>query len=72
MNKYKSDMRGELIPTVIVQFDSNFPDLWMTKEEYDANGKFKGLLKSGFPLRNIIKVHCVLKNPSKYPTTDWP
>lgn len=70
-NKYKSDTRGELIPTIIVEFDE-YPDLWMSKDEYDANGGYQGLIKSGFPLRNIIKVHHVLKNQSKYPTSDWP
>lgn len=69
--KYLSDKRGELIPTVIVEFDANYPDLWLTKDNYDEMGKMKGLMKSGFPLRNIIKVHHVLKNPNKYPTEDW-
>lgn len=69
--RYKSDTRGELIPTVIVQFD-DYPDLWLTKDQYNDMGKTKGLVKNGFPLRNIIAVHHVLKNPSKYPTSDWP
>lgn len=69
--KYKSDTRGELIPTVIVEFDE-YPDLWMTKDDYDDLGKMRGLIKCGYPLRYIRKVHKVLKNPSKYPTSDWP
>jgi len=69
--KYKSDTRGELVPTVIVEFDE-YPDLWLTKNNYDGMGKMKGLIKNGFPLRNIVKVHHVIKNPSKYPTEDWP
>lgn len=69
--KYKSDKQGELIPTVIVEFNDE-GDLWMTLEEYNANGKFQGLIKAGYPLRNIVKVHKVLKNPTKYPTEAWP
>ncbi len=71
MSRYRNDTKGELAPTVIVQFDANYPDLWMSKQEYEANGSYQGLLKS-FPLRHIVKVHHLLKNPKNYPTADWP
>lgn len=70
-SKHKSDTKGELIPMVIVEFHG-LPDLWLTKEQYIAEGKFIGLIKSqGFHMKEVKKVHHVLKNPDKYPTTAW-
>lgn len=74
MSRYKSDKYKsgkELIPTVIVQFHS-MADLWMTKKQYDDEGRFKGLLKSfSVSIKDIANVWHVLKYPSSYPTTDW-
>lgn len=75
MSKYISSKHdpkyGDLIPTVIVEFQ-NMPDLWMTRGQYDADGKFKGLLKSfSLSIADIAKVHHVLKHAKDYPTTEW-
>jgi len=73
-NKYNSDTyepNGELIPTVIVAFQV-WPDMWMTLEEYNSRGKFKGLLKDfRFSIRNVHRIYKLLKHPSSYPTADW-
>lgn len=70
-SKYKSDVKGELIPTVIIEFH-DMPDFWLTKEQYIHEGKFIGLIKSqGFHMKDVKKVHHLLKNPDKYPTNAW-
>lgn len=71
--KYISDTLGgeELIPTVIIQFH-NYPDLWMTREQYDNEGKFKGILKSlCISIKEVRQVYKPLKHPSSYPTAEW-
>lgn len=75
MSRYKSSRYnpkyGDLTPTVIVEFHI-MSDLWMTKEQYDAEGKFKGLLKSfSLPISEVKKVHHVLKYVKDYPTQEW-
>lgn len=75
MSKYKSSTydpkKGELLPTVIVEFH-NMPDLWLTREQYDAEGKFKGLLQAlEVSIMEVKKVHHVLKYASEYPTEAW-
>lgn len=70
-SKYKSDVRGELVPTVIIEFH-DLPDLWLTEQQYKYEVKFTGLIKSqGFHMRDVKKVHHLLKNPNKYPTQAW-
>lgn len=71
MTKYKSDTKGELIPTVIVEFH-DLPDLWLTKDQYTAEGGFSGLLKSmSLCIGWVKKVHHLLKNPNTYPVEAW-
>lgn len=71
MNKYKSDTKGELVPTVIIEF-YDLPDLWLTKDQYINEGGFKGLLKSmSICIRWIKNVHHLLKNPNAYPVHEW-
>lgn len=75
MSRYKSSRynpkNGDLTPTVIIEFH-NMSDLWMTKEQYDSEGKFKGFLKSfGVPIYEINKVHHLLKYIKDYPTKEW-
>lgn len=70
-SKYRSDTKGELITTVIIQFH-DMPDLWLTKDQYNNEGKFIGLIKSqGFSIKDVVKVHHLLKNPINYPTQAW-
>lgn len=72
--RYMSDtIEGgeELIPTVIVQFH-DYMDIWMTKEMYDNEGKFIGLMRLlGLPFNAVKRVHKLLKHPSSYPTAEW-
>lgn len=73
--KYKSSnydpKKGDLIPTVIVEFH-RMADLWITRRQYDAEGKFKWILKSfEVSISDVKKVHHVLKFASEYPTEEW-
>jgi hypothetical protein len=59
------------IPAVIFQFKS-YSDLVMTLDEYNEQGKFIGVLKNmALSIRDVIKVHKVLKYPENFPTQEW-
>lgn len=67
----KSRTRGELIPAVIFEFH-NWMNLWMTKKQYEAEGGYKGWIKSlQIPINEIKKVHHLLLNPKDFPTEEW-
>jgi hypothetical protein len=67
----KSRTRGELIPCVIFEF-SGMPDLYFTKDQYKDEGGYRGILKSMcLSIRDIIKAHHIILNPSDWPTEDW-
>jgi hypothetical protein len=68
----KSRIKGELISAVIFEF-YNWPNLWMTKDNYEACGGYKGHIKDlEVPVGELKKVHHLLVNPSDFPTDDWP
>ena len=59
------------IPTVKIEFH-DLPFLIMTKEQYNEEGRFIGLIKGGaFVMRDVKKVHHVLMDEKDYPTEDW-
>jgi hypothetical protein len=67
----KSRTKGELIPSVIFEF-RNWQNLWFTKDQYEENGGYRGILKSlEIPVGEVKKVHHLLLNPSDFPTDDW-
>lgn len=69
---FKSRTRGELIPTVIIEFH-DLPNLWMTKDRYKDSGGYQGLLKNEeLSIREIKKIHHLLKNPKDFPENEWP
>ena len=59
------------IPTVKIEFH-DMPDFIMTKEQYNNEGKFIGLLKTGsFIMMDVKKVHHILMEEKDYPTQAW-
>lgn len=59
------------IPAVVFQF-KHYSDLVMTLDEYNEQGKFKGVLKNmAVSIRDIVKVHKVMKHPENFPTQEW-
>lgn len=72
--RYKSDKpkKGEvLIPVVIFEFHS-LSDLWLHKEVYEMEGKFKGMLKYlSVAINQVKKVHHLFKYESSFPTNEW-
>ena len=67
----KSRIKGELIPSVIIEFH-DWMNLWLTKSEYEVQGGYRGLLKDYcIPVGKIKKVHHFLLNPKDFPTNDW-
>lgn len=61
----------EKIPVVIIEFH-DFPNLWFHKEQYETEGKFKGILKKmELSISWIKKVHHKFVSPDKFPTNDW-
>lgn len=74
MSRYKNDKpkKGDqLMPVVIVEFHSMM-DFWIDKETYDMEGKFKGLLKYlSVSIRDVKKVHHLLKLASSFPDNAW-
>ena len=74
MRNYQSDpysKEGKLIPVVIVEFH-DYSDLWLHKGWYEEHGKFKGLIKEmSLSIRDIKKVHHLLKYASSFPTQEW-
>ncbi len=71
MSKYKSRTKGELIPAVIVEFH-DLPDYYWTRDQWQANGGYKGFLQSHqMPISDIKKVHYLLLNPKDFPSTEW-
>jgi hypothetical protein len=68
---FKSRQTGELIPAVIFEFH-NWQNLYMTKQEYEANGGYRYIIKSlEVPVGELKKVHKILLNPDDFPTEDW-
>lgn len=69
--QYWNDSREGAEPVVIVEFHE-LPDLWLTKDQYVSEGKFKGLLRSQcLCIGWIKKVHHLLKHSSQFPTAAW-
>lgn len=69
--KYKSKTKGELIPSIIIEF-YNMPDYVWSKDQWEDNGGYRGFLKShGISILDIKKIHKVLLNPQDFPTTVW-
>ena len=67
----KSRTKGELIPVVIFEF-RDWMNLWLTKEQYQDEGGYKGVLKTfAIPVGEIKKVHHLLVNPKDFPTAEW-
>lgn len=61
----------EKIPTVKIEFH-DMPDFIMTKEQYENEGKFIGLIKGGsFQMRDVLKVHHILMAEKDYPVKAW-
>ncbi len=59
------------IPTVKIEFH-DMPDFILTKEQYNNEGKFIGLIKGGsFCIRDVKKVHHILMEEKKYPIQSW-
>ncbi|ACU61301.1 hypothetical protein [Chitinophaga pinensis] len=74
MKQYKNDKpkKGEeLIPVVIFEFH-DMPDFWLHKGQYELEGKFRGILKYlGISIRDVKKVHHLLKHASAFPDKEW-
>jgi len=67
----KSRTKGELIPSVIVEFH-DLPYFYWTKEQWEYNGGYQGFLKScEISIIEIKKVHKLLLNPHDFPTEAW-
>jgi hypothetical protein len=70
-HNYKSRTSGELIPMIIVEFN-DLPDFYWTKDQWEANGCYRGFIKNCcISIRDIKKVHKLLLNPEDFPTEVW-
>jgi hypothetical protein len=59
------------IPTVKIEFH-DLPDFIMSKEQYDSEGKFIGLIKGGsFRIMDVKKVHHIMMDIRQYPDEPW-
>jgi len=68
----KSRTKGELIPTIIVEFNNGCPDYYLSKGQWEEIGGYRGFLKShAISILDIMKVHTLLLNPSDFPTQAW-
>ncbi len=71
MNRFKSKTKGELIPSIIVEFN-NMPDYYWTMDQWNDIGGYKGFLKSqSLSILDIKKVHKLLLNPEDFPIYAW-
>ena len=67
----KSRTKGVLIPVIIFEFH-NWASLWFTKDQFNQEGGYKGVLKSQcIPISEIKKLHKLAVNPMDMPTCDW-
>tara|TARA_R110000782_G_C14661053_1_gene397845 strand:+ start:64 stop:288 length:225 start_codon:yes stop_codon:yes gene_type:complete len=67
----KSRTKGELIPSIIIEFH-DLPDYYFSKGQWDNIGGYQGFLKShSMSIIEIKKVHKLLLNPIDFPSGDW-
>lgn len=71
-HNFKSRTNGELIPSVVIEFNS-WPNLYITKDQWEKDvGPYRRFIKEfQVPVGELKKIHKILLNPDDFPSEEW-